>query len=97
MHRLSIDIKAIVLCCMTTIDEFERQHPGCVVSNMPIVTAGGYSMSCDVIVVPKKDWALDEEPTHRDDELVTSVLSKEAFSGEWPLVLVDVYLLSPYI
>ncbi len=52
-------------------------------------------MSCDVIVVPKNGWTLDEEATARDDELVVSVAPQVAFSGDWPLVLVDVYVLSP--
>jgi hypothetical protein len=80
---------------MSTIAKFEADHPGCIVKNMPVTTAGGFDMSCDVIVVPKHGWALDEEPTHRDDELVASVTPQEAFGGDWPLVLVDVYLLSP--
>jgi hypothetical protein len=80
---------------MSVLDKFEAQHPGCVVANMPVTTAGGFDMSCDVILVPKHGWELDEEPTHRDDELVVSVAPHSPFAGDWPLVLVDVYLLSP--
>ena len=80
---------------MSIIDKFEKEHPGCVVQNMPLTTAGGFDMSCDVIVVPKNGWTLDEEAPDRDDKLVVSVAPHEAFAGDWPLVLVDVYLLSP--
>jgi hypothetical protein len=80
---------------MSILDKFEAEHPGCIVKNMPVTTAGGFDMSCDVIVVPKHGWALDEEATERDDELLASVAPHEAFCGDWPLVLVDVYLLSP--
>jgi hypothetical protein len=80
---------------MSVLDKFEADHPGCVVKNMPVTTAGGSEMSCDVIVVPKHGWQLDEEPTHRDDELVVSVAPHSPLAGDWPLVLVDVYLLGP--
>ena len=80
---------------MSILHKFEAEHPGCIVTNMPVTTAGGFDTSCDVIVVPKHGWELDEEPTHRDDELVVSVAPQSPFAGDWPLVLVDVYLLSP--
>jgi hypothetical protein len=80
---------------MSIIDIFEAAHPGCVVKDMPLTTAGGLDTSCHVIVVPKNGWTLDEEATHRDEELVVSVAPREAFSGAWPLVLVDVYVLGP--
>jgi hypothetical protein len=79
---------------MSVLEKFEAEHAGCVVQNMPLTTAGGFSLSCDVVLVPKPGWALNEEPTHRD-ELVVSVAPQEAFAGDWPLVLVDVYVLSP--
>jgi hypothetical protein len=91
-----VDIKAMLLRCMSIVGKFEEEHPGCVVQNMPLTTAGGFEMSCDVIVVPREScWTLDEEATHRDGELVVSVAPRYAFEGDWPLVLVDVYVLSP--
>jgi hypothetical protein len=79
---------------MSTLHQFEAEHPGCIATNMPVTTAGGFDTSCDVIVVPKNGWELVEEPTHRDD-FVVSVAPQSPLAGDWPLVLVDVYLLSP--
>ena len=88
-----IDIKAMLLRCMFIIAKFEEEHPGCVVKNMQLTTAGGFSMSCDVMVVPRAScWTLDEEATHRDGELVVSVAPRYAFEGDWPLVELDVYV-----
>jgi hypothetical protein len=75
---------------MSIIDKFKKKHPGCVVQNVEVTTAGGFSMSCDVMVVPRKYWTLDEEAS--DGELVVSVAPLYAFEGDWPLVALDVYV-----
>ncbi len=78
---------------MSIIAKFEEEHPGCVVKNMQLATAGGFEMSCDVMVVPRAScWTLDEEATDRNDELVVSVAPQYAFQGDWPLVELDVYV-----
>jgi hypothetical protein len=78
---------------MSIVDKFQEEHPGCVVKNMQLTTAGEFSMSCDVMVVPRDScWTLDEEATDRDDELVVSVSPQYDFEGDWPLVELDVYV-----
>jgi len=42
---------------MSVLAKFETEHAGCVVQNMPLTTAGGFSLSCDVVLVPKPGWA----------------------------------------
>ena len=78
-----------------TLQKFEEKHSGCVVYDQEIVI-GAENFSCYVMLVPQKGWVVQDPGTHENHTLVSNVLPIVPLTEGWPLVLVDVYLLSPH-
>jgi len=79
---------------MDIVAQFEADHPTCVVVEVPNSFDGGLDTKSHVILVPPLNWEINEEPTHREKAVVVSLVPLIPLDNGWPLVVVDVYVVS---